>query len=140
MICFPSTPCASAQDVLTRQFASNAQRAAIKEAIMMRLVTADYHGQFINDIVEMHRLRYRVFKERLDWDVCVSGDMEIDLPGRRGESAGRGTDSAGRRMGGNVGRRDGIRRRAPWSRSAGRSRPYAGVADAFLASFLQICE
>ena len=26
----------------------------------------------------MHRLRYRVFKERLDWDVQVSGDMEID--------------------------------------------------------------
>jgi len=26
----------------------------------------------------MHRLRYRVFEERLDWDVQVSGDMEID--------------------------------------------------------------
>jgi acyl homoserine lactone synthase len=26
----------------------------------------------------MHRLRYRVFRERLDWDVQVSGDMEID--------------------------------------------------------------
>jgi acyl homoserine lactone synthase len=26
----------------------------------------------------MHRLRYRVFKERLNWDVTISGDMEID--------------------------------------------------------------
>jgi len=26
----------------------------------------------------MHRLRYRIFKERLGWDVEVSGDMEID--------------------------------------------------------------
>lgn len=29
-------------------------------------------------IIEMHRLRRRVFKDRLDWDVSVSGDMEID--------------------------------------------------------------
>lgn len=29
-------------------------------------------------IMEMHRLRRRVFKDRLDWDVSVSGDMEID--------------------------------------------------------------
>jgi acyl homoserine lactone synthase len=26
----------------------------------------------------MHRLRYRIFKERLGWDVQVSGDMEVD--------------------------------------------------------------
>ncbi|WP_247485394.1 acyl-homoserine-lactone synthase [Bradyrhizobium sp. 193] len=26
----------------------------------------------------MHRLRYRVFKQRLDWNVEVSGDMEVD--------------------------------------------------------------
>jgi acyl homoserine lactone synthase len=26
----------------------------------------------------MHRLRGRVFKDRLDWDVSVAGDMEID--------------------------------------------------------------
>jgi len=28
--------------------------------------------------MEMHRLRYRVFKQRLDWDVETSGDMEMD--------------------------------------------------------------
>jgi N-acyl-L-homoserine lactone synthetase len=51
---------------------------AIKEATMMQLITVDYYGQFINDLSEMHRLRYRVFKERLDWEVQFSGDMEID--------------------------------------------------------------
>lgn len=45
---------------------------------MMQLITADYYGQFINELSEMHRLRYRVFKKRLDWDVQISGNMEID--------------------------------------------------------------
>ncbi|NUU42560.1 acyl-homoserine-lactone synthase [Tardiphaga robiniae] len=45
---------------------------------MIQLITADYFGSFIGEIAEMHRLRYRVFRERLDWDVQVSGDMEID--------------------------------------------------------------
>jgi len=45
---------------------------------MMQLIDAEYCGDFIGEIAEMHRLRYRVFKERLDWDVQVSGDMEVD--------------------------------------------------------------
>jgi acyl homoserine lactone synthase len=45
---------------------------------MMQLITADYFGNFIGEIAEMHRLRYRVFRERLDWEVQVSGDMEVD--------------------------------------------------------------
>jgi acyl homoserine lactone synthase len=45
---------------------------------MMQLITADYYGQLIDDVAEMHRLRHRVFKQRLDWDVQISGDMEID--------------------------------------------------------------
>ncbi|SRR6266702_124635 len=45
---------------------------------MMQLITAQYYGQFINEISEMHRLRHRVFGERLDWDVQISGDLEID--------------------------------------------------------------
>lgn len=45
---------------------------------MMQLITADYYGQFINDISDMHRLRLRVFGQRLDWEVQISGDMEID--------------------------------------------------------------
>lgn len=45
---------------------------------MMQLITPDYYGTFAADLAEMYRLRYHVFKERLDWDVHVSGDMEID--------------------------------------------------------------
>lgn len=45
---------------------------------MMQLITPDRYGEFVNELAEMHRLRYRVFKERLDWDVQVNGDMEID--------------------------------------------------------------
>jgi acyl homoserine lactone synthase len=45
---------------------------------MLQLVTANSYGEFAADLAEMHRLRYRVFKERLDWDVFVSGGMEFD--------------------------------------------------------------
>lgn len=45
---------------------------------MMQLITANYYGNFIDELAEMHRLRYRVFKERLGWEVQVTGDMEID--------------------------------------------------------------
>ena len=45
---------------------------------MMYLITSEYFGACVEEITEMHRLRYRVFKERLNWDVEVSGDMEID--------------------------------------------------------------
>ncbi len=45
---------------------------------MIQLITADRYGAFLLDLAEMHRLRYRIFKERLGWDVQVSGDMEAD--------------------------------------------------------------
>ncbi|WP_158815395.1 acyl-homoserine-lactone synthase [Methylocapsa sp. S129] len=45
---------------------------------MIQLITVDHYGSFVGEIAEMHRLRYRVFKKRLDWDVQISGDMEID--------------------------------------------------------------
>jgi acyl homoserine lactone synthase len=45
---------------------------------MIQLITADRYGAFIDELAEMHRLRYRIFKERLGWDVEVSGDMEVD--------------------------------------------------------------
>jgi len=46
--------------------------------IMMQLITANYYGDFMDEIAEIHRLRHRVFKERLGWDVQVSSNMEID--------------------------------------------------------------
>jgi acyl homoserine lactone synthase len=45
---------------------------------VIELITFDQHGAFSDHLVEMHRLRYRVFKQRLDWDVETSGDMEMD--------------------------------------------------------------
>lgn len=45
---------------------------------MMLLIGSNYYGEFVNDLAEMHRLRYRVFKQRLDWDIQASGDMEVD--------------------------------------------------------------
>ena len=39
---------------------------------MMHLITPSSFGAFSNEIAEMHRLRYRVFKERLDWDAAES--------------------------------------------------------------------
>ena len=45
---------------------------------MLQLTNPDHYGEFIDDLAEMHRLRYRIFKERLGWDVQVSGDMEVD--------------------------------------------------------------
>ena len=45
---------------------------------MIQLITREHYGEFVEELAEMHRLRYRVFKERLGWDVQVSGGMEID--------------------------------------------------------------
>lgn len=45
---------------------------------MLQLITPSTYGAFAGDLVEMHRLRYRVFKLRLDWDVEVSDDRERD--------------------------------------------------------------
>lgn len=44
----------------------------------MQLILPDRYGEFADELAEMHRLRYRVFKERLEWEVQVSGDLEID--------------------------------------------------------------
>ena len=36
-------------------------------------------GQNFGLLAQMFRLRRRVFKDRLDWDVSVSGDLELDV-------------------------------------------------------------
>ena len=45
---------------------------------MIQIITPDCYGAFPDELAEMHRLRHRIFKERLGWDVEVSGGMEID--------------------------------------------------------------
>lgn len=45
---------------------------------MLQLITPDCYGEFTDGLAEMHQMRYRVFKERLDWDVEVADGMERD--------------------------------------------------------------
>lgn len=45
---------------------------------MLQLITSESYGDFADVLIDMHRLRYRVFKQRLDWAVEVSGDQEVD--------------------------------------------------------------
>ena len=45
---------------------------------MMQLIAPDWYGEFTDELHKMHRLRYRVFKERLGWEVQTRGGLEID--------------------------------------------------------------
>jgi acyl homoserine lactone synthase len=45
---------------------------------MIQLITDRCYGELAEVLIAMHQLRYRVFKERLDWQVHTSGDMEVD--------------------------------------------------------------
>lgn len=45
---------------------------------MIQLITQRCYGEFAEALIAMHQLRYRVFKERLDWNVHTSGGMEVD--------------------------------------------------------------
>lgn len=45
---------------------------------MMHLIAPDRYDDFADELVEMHRLRLRVFKGRLEWNVEASGDREVD--------------------------------------------------------------
>jgi len=38
---------------------------------MLQLITPASYDEFTDELAQMHRLRYRVFKERLQWDVEV---------------------------------------------------------------------
>lgn len=45
---------------------------------MMQLITPDRYTEFSDDLQEMHRLRHRIFRERLEWDVSAHGGYEVD--------------------------------------------------------------
>ncbi len=45
---------------------------------MMQLIAPEWHQAFAQERGEMHRLRYRVFKERLGWGVNVVDGAEAD--------------------------------------------------------------
>jgi len=45
---------------------------------MIRIVTKDNAESHLNNLHQMHRIRKTVFKDRLGWDVSVSGELEVD--------------------------------------------------------------
>ncbi|MGY4231056.1 N-acyl-L-homoserine lactone synthetase [Bradyrhizobium sp. USDA 4449] len=45
---------------------------------MIQMITPSSYGDFSKTLIEMYRMRHRVFKLRMAWDVQTSGDMEID--------------------------------------------------------------
>lgn len=71
-----SRTCAPAQVEGTQNCALLCE--ASTEVAMMLLIKPEYYGEFVEELAEMHRLRYRVFKQRLEWEVQVKGDMEVD--------------------------------------------------------------
>jgi acyl homoserine lactone synthase len=45
---------------------------------MIKIVTKDNAGRHVVNLYQMHRLRKTVFKDRLGWDVTISGELEAD--------------------------------------------------------------
>lgn len=45
---------------------------------MIQLIAPPSYGELSDTLISMHRLRHRVFKVRMEWDVQTSGDMEVD--------------------------------------------------------------
>ncbi|WP_338311479.1 acyl-homoserine-lactone synthase [Bradyrhizobium sp. TM239] len=45
---------------------------------MIQLITPSSYGEFSETLVGMHRLRHRVFKLRMAWEVQACGDLEVD--------------------------------------------------------------
>lgn len=73
-----ASPCAPAQAENYPGHRFYAAGQSCEEANVIQLITPDAYAAFIDELAEMHRLRYRIFKERLGWDVQVAGDMEVD--------------------------------------------------------------
>src|SRR3982074_3944415 len=47
-------------------------------APMIRIVTKDNAESHLRNLYQMHRIRKAVFKDRLGWDVAVSGELEVN--------------------------------------------------------------
>jgi N-acyl-L-homoserine lactone synthetase len=45
---------------------------------MIRIVTKDNADRHVDHLLQMHRIRKAVFRDRLGWDVTVRGELEID--------------------------------------------------------------
>ncbi len=62
---------------------------------MIRIVTKDNAERNISNLYEMHRIRKAVFKDRLGWDVTVTGELEVDEYDALGPSYLLSTDRYG---------------------------------------------
>ena len=45
---------------------------------MIRVIQSHQRGQFPREIDAMHRIRKKVFHDRLGWDVSIIRDWEVD--------------------------------------------------------------
>lgn len=61
-----------------RELAFNGARLSLPGGDHDPLITSDGHGKSADELTEMYRVRYRLFKERLVRNVQVSGSMETD--------------------------------------------------------------
>jgi N-acyl-L-homoserine lactone synthetase len=62
---------------------------------MIKFVTKDNAGRHVINLYQMHRLRKTIFKDRLGWDVTVSGELEVDEFDALGPSYVLSTDRYG---------------------------------------------
>jgi N-acyl-L-homoserine lactone synthetase len=62
---------------------------------MIKFVTKDNAGRHVVNLYQMHCLRKMVFKDRLGWDVTVSGELEVDEFDALGPSYVLSTDGYG---------------------------------------------
>lgn len=62
---------------------------------MIKIITKDNVGRYVVNLYQMHCLRKAVFKDRLGWDVTVSGELEVDEFDALGPSYVLSTDGYG---------------------------------------------
>lgn len=62
---------------------------------MIRTVTKDNAERYASYLYQMHRIRKTVFKDRLGWNVTISGELEVDEFDALGPSYVLSTDGRG---------------------------------------------
>jgi N-acyl-L-homoserine lactone synthetase len=62
---------------------------------MIRIVTKDNAERYASSLHQMHRIRKSVFKDRLGWNVTVTGELEVDEYDALGPNYVLSTDRSG---------------------------------------------
>lgn len=62
---------------------------------MIRIVTKDNAERYVSSLLQMHRIRKTVFKDRLGWNVTVTGELEVDEYDALGPNYVLSTDRCG---------------------------------------------